>query len=138
MYQVCLTLKVQRFLSAMLILKKVWHHLCVSAGVCWLAVEPADGPVQPSQTEISQCCPPTGAPQWRLWGMNAHIQYAYKCFVQVSSYFSCFASLITSLIYYKHTHYKKSVVSAVIRDLFCVYSKWEASPICRSVFANRW
>lgn len=46
--------------------------VCVfSAGVRRLAVEPADGPVQPSQAQVSQRRPPTGPPQRRLRGGNA-------------------------------------------------------------------
>ena len=54
----------------------------VSAGVCRLAAEPADGPVQPSQTEVSQRCPPTGPPEGRLRGMDTE-----RNFIQYTTYF---------------------------------------------------
>lgn len=43
------------------------------AGKCRMAVKPTDGPVQSSQSEVSQCCSPAWAHQWRLWGENTHI-----------------------------------------------------------------
>lgn len=52
------------FFTLLLILKTS----SVSAGVRWLATEPADGPIQPSQTEISQRRPAAGAPEWKLRG----------------------------------------------------------------------
>lgn len=51
----------------------LFYSLCVLAGQCRMAVKPTDGPVQSSQSEVSQCYSPAWAHQWRLWGENTHI-----------------------------------------------------------------
>ncbi len=121
-------IKVWCFVSTMWILRKDWLRFCVSAGVCRLAVKPADGPVQPSQTEVSQRYPPTGAAQWRLWGVNRTLSlFLLLCFSYQSFIFYC-----------KHTNSTKTpLFSAVVWEPFFVYAKREASPIRPSFFANR-
>lgn len=61
-------------------MKRLWLLLCGSVGVRWLAVEPADGPVQPSQAEVSQCRPPARTTKWRRSGMSryTHAQHVHS------------------------------------------------------------